>query len=77
MLTMLKDYSISIGPFIDTLLTILGISNHPCLGSSAHLSPKYQNKTNVLPNIMNLLFASKFNPSKTSHPNHAIEVLKL
>jgi hypothetical protein len=26
---------------------------------------------------MNLLFASKFNPSKTSHPNHAIEVLKL
>jgi hypothetical protein len=51
MLTMLKDYSISIKPFIDTLLTVLGILNHPSLGSSAHLSPKYQNEINVLPNI--------------------------
>jgi len=35
MLTMLEDYLMPIGPFINTPLIVSGISNHLCLGFSA------------------------------------------
>jgi hypothetical protein len=51
MLIMLKDYSISIGPFIDPLNYFKKFKS----ALLAQLSTKYQNKTNVVLNITNFV----------------------
>jgi hypothetical protein len=75
---MLKNYFISIRPFIDTPLTILGISNHPCLGFNTRLS-----KLNTITRptfcwtLQILLFISNPNPLETFHPQSHNWILKL
>jgi hypothetical protein len=59
-----EDYSIFIGPFIDTLSTTSWISNILTTG----LPTKYHNKTHVLPNITNLASVSNPNFLEIFHP---------
>jgi len=64
MLTVFKDYFISIGPFIDNPKLFHKFQPF----SFTQLPTKYQNKTNVLPNITVLVFSSNPNLLEIFHP---------
>jgi hypothetical protein len=67
----------SLQTLIVTPLNVLGISNHICFNYSASLILNTITKLSFCRILYILLFASNFNPLKTSRPNHAIEILKL